>query len=549
MERIHTLKKDEILKQQFDYYGLSHLIADVKFSVTHGQNINEQMNKFDSAVQRKVKGIFFGLNIQEKLEFIEEISFGPHKLKIELLTKFESETEKSILNLLCIGAKLKDKDNVVERFQPAKITISYEGKMDAAYTFLNRQLKPTYHMRHWGLKRNSKEIGHFLFADCLKMLTKTISKNTLIQFSENQEDYIRYKIADYYSQRSITMNMTILPEDDRFAGMVKQEIYKNKLPFIGCESSLVDNYYSYEDFSLQKNEGIPHILCTKQGKEIIIPRFIRSMAIARHKTERLLEEQSTYAKAFQNKKHVSVKVKSVMENNDFLTHYGKVELDNEVDLTRFNTLELEFNVLKNKIYIPIANDYSFRIRKLGQHRAAGLHYAFYRATIIDIEHPSSYIHELGHQIDSTMDRNSMLSEGLDFLRVIELYEKLTEERVSLLPKEHPFIEVWTGTTKYNREYYSQPTEIFARAYELYIFKCLQIESSFLKENYDSPVYPSDKTFLKIIESYFNDLFVDFVPAIKPIEETSHNNTAEETELSTLKVKKYDYTNSEQIYLF
>ncbi|QNR65248.1 hypothetical protein IAQ67_15140 [Paenibacillus peoriae] len=546
MERIHTLKKDEILKQQFDYYGISHLVADVKFSVTHGQTIYEQMNKFDSALKRKVKGIYFSLDVQEKLEFIEEISFGPQKLNIELLTKFESETEKTILKLLCLGANLKHEDNVVERFQPAKITISYEGKIDTAYTFLNSTLKPKYHMRPWGLKKNSKEIGYFLFADCLKMLTKTISKNTLIQFAENQVEYIRYKIAEYYSQRSITMNVTILPEDDRFAGMVKQEIYKNKLPFINCESSLVDNYYTYEDFSLQKNEDIPHILCTKQGKEIIIPRFIRSMVIARTKAERLLEEQSTYAKAFQDKKQVSGKVKSVMENNDFLTHYGKVELDNDVDLVRFNSLELEFNDLKNKIYIPKASDYSFRIRKLGQHRAAGLHYSSFCATIIDIEHPNAYIHELGHQIDHTMIRNKILSESLDFLGIIEIYEKLTEERAKHLPKEDPFIQTWNGTTKYNRSYYFQPTEIFARAYELYISKCLQIESSFLKENYDSPVYPSDKTFLKIIESYFNDLFVNFV--LKPLEESSHN-TAEETELNTLKVKKYDYTNSEQIYLF
>ncbi|MNW57658.1 hypothetical protein D3C74_354800 [compost metagenome] len=145
-----------------------------------------------------------------------------------------------------------------------------------------------------------------------------------------------------------------------------------------------------------------------------------------------------------------------------------------------------------------------------------------------------------------MIRNKILSESFDFLGIIEIYEKLTEERVKHLPNEDPFIQIWDGTTKYNRSYYFQPTEIFARAYELYISKCLQIESSFLKENYDSPVYPSDKTFLKIIESYFNDLFVNFV--LKPLEESSHN-TAEETELNTLKIKKYDYTNSEQIYLF
>ncbi|WP_346835933.1 LPD1 domain-containing protein [Paenibacillus polymyxa] len=546
-QRIHTLKKDEILKQQFEYYGLSHLLSDVKFSVMPGQNIYEQMGKFESAVKRKVKGIFMGLNVQKKLEFIEDISLGPYNLKVELLTKFETETEKTILELLYRGANLINKDNVIEKYQPAKITISYKGKLDVAYTFLNSTLKPKYHMRYWGLKSNCKKIGHFLFADCIKILTKTISINSLTKFTENQGDYIRFKIAEYYSQRSIKMNLTILPEDKRLAEMVTREIYKNKLPFIDCESSLVDNYYTYEDFSLQKNEGTPHILCTKQGKEIIIPRFIRSMFIARTKAERLLEEHSTYAKAFQDKKYVSGKVLSVMEKNDFLTHYGKVELDNDVDLVRFNSLELEFNDLKNKIYIPKASDYSFRIRKLGQHRAAGLHYSSFRATIIDIEHPNAYIHELGHQIDHTMIRNKIMSESLDFLGIIEIYEKLTEESVKHLPNEDPFKQTWNGTSKYNRSYYFQPTEVFARAYELYIFKCLQIESSFLKENYDSPVYPSEKTFLNLIQSYFNNLFFKFVSGNKV--ETSHNNATEEIENKHFKEKEYEYRNNEQIYLF
>ncbi|WP_240416680.1 LPD1 domain-containing protein [Paenibacillus periandrae] len=518
--RIHTLKKDEVFKQQFLQYGISELVAEVKFSVSPGDSYYEQMKKFESAIKRKVKSTFFGLCFEEKIQFIQDISFGPYKIEVQLMKAFETEEDKTILNILCSAGKIVNKPEIYEQYLPAKMTITRGGIVSTAYSLLNKELPEKYHFAKYGWRQNMKKIGSFMFVDCLRLLTMNISFNTLSQFTEKQSDYIRYKITDYYSQESVKWNKPVLPEDEAFAAMVIQEINKYKLPFVERGVILKVNQYSFEEFSLQKEDDIPVILNSKHGKGIVIPRFIRTMCYVRDKTERMLEEHSTYAKAFQDKKNVTLKVKSVMQKNEFLTRYGKVELDTDVDLDRFRSLEKEFEVLKKSVHIPLARDYSFRIRKLGKHRAAGLHYAFYRATIIDIEHPSSYMHELGHQLDYTMNDNNMLSEMMSFLRIIQLYEEIANENVSRLPSNDPFVITWFGKTKFNRDYYFQPTEVFARSFELYLTKCKKIESSFLKENYDSPIYPSDATYLEVIQTYFDDLFASCEPVDESTKEQS-----------------------------
>ncbi|GAA0847980.1 LPD1 domain-containing protein [Paenibacillus glucanolyticus] len=546
-ERIVTLKKAEVLKQQYAHYGLSDLIAEAKFTVSPEDTVHDLRKKCESAIRRKVKAMFFAKNLEDKLSFLQDISFGPYKVEVEIMKEFANEKENSILRLLCSAAKI---NKVPQQYEPSLPVALKLNQTDIAYTFLNKELPEKYHLRKYGLKENLNRIGYFLFADCLRLISKIIFLNTLCEFSIKQKDYIRYKIAEYYSTESVSRGKVVRPGDDLFAVEVKDEIEKYNLPYVDGEETEISNYYSYEEFSLARNDdGVPYIMETAQGKKIIIPRLISTMNYVQEKTKRMIDEHSTYAKSFQDKKHINQKVKAVMKSNKFLTRYGTVELDNDVDLIRFHALEKEFEEIKKKVYIPLAKDYSFRIRKLGKHRAAGLHYAFYRATIIDIEHPSSFMHELGHQIDHTMNEKCMLSEEMSFVRLIQLYEQIVDQNISRLPADDPFVERWRGTTKYNRNYYLQPTEIFARSFELYLAKCKRIESSFLKQDYDQPIYPSDREYLNELRSYFDNLFSKCEPIREEKRSFSFHISQSDVTAPETEVQSYLHAQNGQLLLF
>ncbi|WP_145950155.1 LPD1 domain-containing protein [Paenibacillus sp. Y412MC10] len=549
-QRIYTLKKDEVLRKQFEYYGLSSLISEVNFSVDKSETNGELMKKFESSIKRKIKRVYFAKSLAEKLRFIEELSFGPNRVEVELLNHFDNESMETVLKLLCDGAKVNVKREFYEPLLPAKLTITKGTEVTEAYTFLNNELSLKYHHQRWGLKRNSKRIGYFKFVDCLRLFAEIISFNSLCQFAESQAEYVRYKIAEYYSDKSVNESKAVLPEEPDFALIIKQGIAQYHMPFVE-EEEAVDKTFSFDVYSLQKDAGgIPLILKFKEGKDIIVPRLMRTISYVKDKVNRMLEEHSTYAKVFQDKKHVNQKVKKVMERNKFLDMYGKIELDNDVDLARFAALEKEFVELRKKVYVPTQKDHDFRVRKLGRHRTAGVYYPFFKATIIDIQHPDSYAHELAHQIDYTFDGNSMLSEKMSFLRIVQMYEKLVNDLVSKLPAGDPFIAVWEGKTKYNRSYYLEPTEVFARSFELYLSVCKGIESSFLKEKYDSPIYPKSSSYLEAIQIYFDELFASYVPDAEEKPASSFKLVpAVASSTSKVETREYKQSTNGQLLLF
>ena len=106
------------------------------------------------------------------------------------------------------------------------------------------------------------------------------------------------------------------------------------------------------------------------------------MSNIREKTRQIMNEHSSYAKAFQTKKNISPATLSMMKDNQFLWMYGEVELDNDVHLQKFQTLEMEFTELRTQLKLKQALDHSFRIRKLGRHKAAGLYYSIIKQQLL-----------------------------------------------------------------------------------------------------------------------------------------------------------------------
>lgn len=62
---------------------------------------------------------------------------------------------------------------------------------------------------------------------------------------------------------------------------------------------------------------------------------------------------------------------------------------------RFEKESLEFIARIGKF--PDGN--RFKVRKLGNHKALGLYYPEAKVLVVDVDSPSSFIHEYGHLLD------------------------------------------------------------------------------------------------------------------------------------------------------
>lgn len=210
--------------------------------------------------------------------------------------------------------------------------------------------------------------------------------------------------------------------------------------------------------------------------------------------------QGTVATACQTKKNIPEKTLKAMEESEFNNYFGYVEFDEDVDIEKATEIAKEFIAVKETFFPGVnASENALRLRKLGKHRALGLYYPFVQCLCVDINSPSSFIHEFGHLIDYTYGR---LSQKYNFYEIRQLYGKLVDKAMG-------DNDTYKGSSKYNREYFLNPTEIFARSFEIYCSRCLGIKNSLLERpsGYEAATYPSDEGYLEQIKVYFDRLLV------------------------------------------
>ena len=180
-------------------------------------------------------------------------------------------------------------------------------------------------------------------------------------------------------------------------------------------------------------------------------------------------QTSEVATALQTKKNITDKVQTAMDNSDFLNlGFTYVEFDNETDLAKIKTLENEWKEIKPQLSEMNVKP-SLRFRKLGKHKATGLYSPSHNTLCVDIRNVQAMIHEVGHFIDFKL-KGSNLSMQADFKPILNSYR----EQVNALPSDSYVVK--------KKNYYLTPTEVFARAYELYMSN--KISTSFLKSEED-----------------------------------------------------------------
>lgn len=165
------------------------------------------------------------------------------------------------------------------------------------------------------------------------------------------------------------------------------------------------------------------------------------------------ERKSEHATSFTTKKNIPKKVEDEMKVSPFLKHFKYVELDTDTDLSKYKKVYEEFE--KNlKVVAKIPKKAELRFRKLGHHKAIGVYFPHVNCIAIDLRDVSAFLHEYAHAIDFSRGEDTFSLQE-DFNSIIREYK----ERYSKYAQDNDYLMRKTM-------YYTAPTEIFARGFEL-----------------------------------------------------------------------------------
>lgn len=220
-----------------------------------------------------------------------------------------------------------------------------------------------------------------------------------------------------------------------------------------------------------------------------------------------------YARVYETKKAIPQKTISAMEKSSFNNYFGYVEFDAECDLKKIVEIEKEFKALQNAVFNQKGKkeDVSLRFRKLGHYKAAGLYFPSLKCICVDVRYPSSMAHEYGHMLDYEAGN---ISRGVKFSKVRFKYAELFEKAIGDMSSDDSTRIKLEGKTKYNKNYYLEPTEIFARSLESYLVEILKVDNSLVKPNEGSIAYPNDNEYLSMVADFFDEFIGGQIHAAK-----------------------------------
>ena len=224
-------------------------------------------------------------------------------------------------------------------------------------------------------------------------------------------------------------------------------------------------------------------------------------------------DKQTRASAWQTKKNINKDTRKIMESTSLNKYFQFVEIDNDVDLTLFSQFEKEMERMHD--ILPKTGDKlpELRLRKLGNHKALGLYVPNKNTIAIDFRDTNdeiggvgiqSFVHEYGHALDYGTDNGRLLSMRDDFKPIVTRYR----ENLS-----------FNGKGSYVAEkagYYTAPTEVFARAFELYVNEA-GLNSIFLKskETYATNIEYAlfDQNMRDKLTTFFDSAFPNLKTAV------------------------------------
>lgn len=259
--------------------------------------------------------------------------------------------------------------------------------------------------------------------------------------------------------------------------------------------------------TIEKSKGLRYPLQLISLLNHCMKDIVQETGVILDYEKSIKELTGDYAKPYMTKKNITKKIENFMNDNKFLNMFGYVEADSDCDLEKLNQLEDEFIELTTKIFLPVKKDHSLRFRRLGKMKADGVYVYPFKALCVDLDGVHSFVHEAFHMIDFT---EGLLSLDIKFKQIVNKYTSIVTDKVNSLDKGDSFYIEWNSKNKYNKNYYLNPREIFARAGELYVSEILGVKSSLTRRDFSEGdkayIYPVDREFLDLVKVYFDELF-------------------------------------------
>jgi len=239
--------------------------------------------------------------------------------------------------------------------------------------------------------------------------------------------------------------------------------------------------------------------------------------------------ESEYARVFETKKNINKEVENLMEASKFKSYFDFVEYDNETDKVKIKQIEDDFIKVYDYLGLDSIKTYvgnrTIRFRKLGKHRALGLYWPGYNCVCIDLDGVSSTLHEILHMLDYTTLKRGYLRD-LDGFRAMSIrYVNEMDKQVSSMNDNDLFKTSYFSSNKYNRNYYRNRAEVFARCGEIYLRKVLKLDSNLLNLC-DGPQYPCSDELLNMIDRFYGKyLFTKIRHIDNKVSSSSNANTS------------------------
>lgn len=221
-------------------------------------------------------------------------------------------------------------------------------------------------------------------------------------------------------------------------------------------------------------------------------------------------DKQTRASAWQTKKNINKETQEIMDTTSLKEHFKFIELDNDVDLKLFHQFEVEMKRI-HSVLPQTETQFDLRLRKLGNYNALGLYVPNNNTIAIDFRDYDddiggigiqSFIHEYGHALDYNYKNDGkMMSVQENFRPLVTRYR----ENIERLAKN-------TYVSK-KSNYYGTPTEVFARAFEIYVSD-LGLKSSFIKSEEKYQQLTEYQLFDEFMKSDLHDYFDQEFPSLK-----------------------------------
>jgi len=221
----------------------------------------------------------------------------------------------------------------------------------------------------------------------------------------------------------------------------------------------------------------------------------------KHHISRVHREKNVY----ETNRNIRPHIRQLMKDNEFLGHFGEVEIHNDLSVDVFHQMEEAFKLFCSYVPLPSTEGRSvLRFKKLGKQNAFGLYYPDRLNILVDIRRIHVFTHEIGHYIDYEWEPGERRSEQPAFVPLYEEYCRLITEGIEACPLTHPSRKNWEKRNGYNREYYLRKKEAFARMFEIFVSEVVP-HTMLSKPSLNSYLFPDSHSFREDVVTYFVDL--------------------------------------------